>query len=154
MERSKAIKFFKLALDMASTFSKDTSTKVGAIAIEPNTLQIKSIGYNGLPRNLNETVERWKKPNKYFYVVHAEANMICNASLNGVSLANSILIVTFYPCNECAKLIVQSGIKIIITKEPDSSKKNWTESFKISKEIFDELGIQIILLTDEELIRQ
>lgn len=151
MERSKAINFFKVALNMASTFSKDTSTKVGAIAIEPNTLQIKSIGYNGLPRKLEETAERWKKPNKYLYVVHAEANMICNASLNGVSLADSILIVTFYPCNECAKLIVQSGIKIIITKQPDSSKKNWTESFKISKEIFDELGIQIILLTDEEL---
>ena len=152
MERNKAIKFFKVALNMASTFSKDTSTKVGAIAIDPNTLQIISVGYNGLPRKLEETSERWKKPNKYFYVVHAEANMVCNASLNGVSLENSILIVTFYPCNECAKLIIQSGIKIIITKKPDENKKNWIESFKISQELFKELNIEVIYIDDNELI--
>lgn len=151
MDRDKAIKFFKLALNMASTFSKDTSTKVGAIAIEPNTLQIKSVGYNGLPRKLKETPERWIRPNKYLYVVHAEANMICNASLNGVSLANSILIVTFHPCNECAKLLIQSGIKMIITKKPDENKLNWIDSFKIAKELFDELNIEIIYLTDDEI---
>lgn len=151
MEREKAIKFLKLAIYMSELFSKDNSTKVGAITIEPNTLQIKSIGYNGLPRKINETPERWNKPNKYSYVVHSEANMICNASLNGISLSNSILVVTLFPCNECAKLIIQSGIKTIITRPPNLQSEKWGNSFKISMEMFEELGFTIILINDNEL---
>lgn len=151
MEREKAIKFLKLAIYMSELFSKDNSTKVGAITIESDTLQIKSFGYNGLPRKINETPERWDKPNKYSYVVHAEANMICNASLNGISLSNSILVVTLYPCNECAKLIIQSGIKTIITRPPNLQSEKWGNSFKTSMEMFNELGFTIILINDNEL---
>lgn len=152
MERDKAIKYFKLAKYMAELFSKDSSTKVGAIAIAPDTLHIKSIGYNGFPRKIRETEEKWKKPTKYQYVVHAEANLICNASLNGISLENSILVVTKFPCNECAKLIIQSGIKHIISESPNFNSDKWGESSKISLEMFKELNINVVLLEDSEII--
>ena len=151
MDKNKAIKFLKLANNMADLFSKDGQTKVGAIALEPNSFQIKSSGYNGFPRNLEESSCRWQKPNKYNYVVHAEANMICNASLNGVSLLNTIAVTTLYPCKECAKLMIQSGIKTIITKTPDYSNEIWGESFKISKEMFEELGVDVVLINEDEL---
>lgn len=149
MDKDKLIKFLKLASYMAELFSKDPSRKVGAITVEPNTLQIKSIGYNGLPRKIKDTPERWTKPLKYNYVVHAEANMICNASLNGISLSDSILFVTMFPCNECAKLIIQSGIKTIVTKSPNLLDDKWGNSFKISIEMFEELGIKVIIIDDE-----
>lgn len=149
MDKDKLIKFLKLATYMADLFSKDPSTKVGAITVEPNTLQIKSIGYNGLPRKIKDTPERWTKPLKYNYVVHAEANMICNASLNSISLSDSILFVTMFPCNECAKLIIQSGIKTIVTKPPNLLHEKWGNSFKISIEMFKELGIEVIIIDDE-----
>ena len=151
MKKEKAIKYFKLAQHVAELFSKDPNTKVGAIAIAPDTLHVKSIGYNGFPRNLNEEQNKWQRPEKYKYVVHAEANIICNATLNGICLQNSILVVTLFPCNECAKLIIQSGIKTIISKEPNLENSSWSESFKISYNMFNELGINIILLKDIDL---
>lgn len=151
MERNKAIKFYKLAKYAADLFSKDPNTKVGCVCIEPNSLHIKSFGYNGFPRKLVENETKWSKDNKYPYVVHAEMNMICNASLNGVSLQNSILITTMFPCNECAKLLIQSGIKTIISKKPNMSSSKWGESFKISQDMFKELNIEIIILEDDEI---
>ena len=151
MERHKAIKFYKLAKYAADLFSKDPNTKVGAICIAPDTLHIKSIGYNGFPRKLSESDNKWSKNKKYKYVVHAEANMICNASLNGISLQNSILVCTMFPCSECAKLIIQSGINTIISKKPNMNHERWGELFKISEEMFKELNIEIILLDENEL---
>lgn len=151
MDRNKAIKFYKLAKYASDLFSKDPNSKVGAICVDPDTLHIKSIGYNGFPRKFNETEERWNKKNKYNYVAHAETNLICNATLNGVCLKNSILIVTMFPCNSCATLIIQSGIKTIITKAPDYKSVKWGESFKISQEMFNELNIEIIILEDDEI---
>ena len=151
MKKDKAVKYYKLALSIANIFSKDPSTKVGAIAIDEKSLHVRSIGYNGLPRELNESKDRWEKPKKYDYVVHAESNMICNACLNGVSLKDSILVVTMFPCNECAKLIIQSGIKSIISLKPDLEDKRWGESHKISIEMFNELDIELIFLEKEDL---
>ena len=151
MERHKAIKFYKLANYAAELFSKDPRTKVGAICVSPDTLHIKSIGYNGFPRKLSENKDKWLKDKKYPYVVHAEENMICNASLNGISLQNSILICTMFPCSQCAKLLIQSGITTIISRKPNMKSPTWGESFRISLEMFNELDIDIVLLEDEEI---
>lgn len=80
MRRDKAIKYFKLANYQADLFSKDTSKKVGALFLAPESLQILSLGFNGFPRGIDETnTERWKYPNKKFHVEHAERNAIYNA---------------------------------------------------------------------------
>jgi dCMP deaminase len=126
-----------------SQFSKDPDKKVGSIFLHPKTFQILSTGYNGFPRKVNETNKRWKKPEKYKWVVHSEQNGIYNATLNGVKLKNSILFTTKFPCNDCAKGLIQAGIKQIYTYKPNLKHKTWGESMKISLKMFKETNIII-----------
>jgi len=80
--------------------------------------------------------------------LYAEINAIVNATRNGVSLKNSTIYCTFFPCNECAKAIINSGIKKLISYEPDFLHSRWGESFRISHEMLEECGIEIIYYTD------
>ena len=95
--------------------SKDPSSKVGAAIIRDK--RVLSLGYNGMPRGCEDEIMPWGKTssdplkNKYPYVVHAELNAILNANKD---LTGSTLYVTMFPCNECAKAIIQSGIREII----------------------------------------
>jgi dCMP deaminase len=141
---------------MANEFSKDESTKVGALFLKPNTLNILSIGYNGFPRGVNEKIKsRWKRPLKYKYVEHAERNAIYNAALHETCLEDSILFVTMFPCCDCARAIIQSGVKVLITLDFDEyskdKQKRWNDDWKISMEMFDEVGIKVILLKNSEI---
>lgn len=152
MREDKAIKYFKITKTMADLLSKDPSRKVGCMLLKPETLQILSMGYNGFPRGVDETIpERWNRPEKYNFCVHAEINSICNAARSGTSLENSIAIITLYPCCDCSKALIQSGIKCIVTVEPDFNDEIWGEKFKISKLMLDEANVEIILLSDEQL---
>ena len=149
MREDKARKFFNLAEYQANLFSKDPNTKVGAIFLAPNSLQTLSFGYNGFPRNIDETKQtRWKRPTKYYYVSHAEANAIANAGRHGTPLENSIAVVTLFPCTSCAKLMIQVGISTLVTKKPDLSCARWGTEFKYSLEMFKEAGIQMMYIED------
>ena len=143
----KIIKFYKLAKYQADIFSKDPNKKVCALFISPNTYQILSAGYNGMPRSFNESEERWQRPMKYKYVVHAEANGIYNSSLSGVSLSGSICIVTMFPCSNCAKGLIQVGIKSLYTIEPNLDHERWGEDFGYSLELLQESKIEIYIIT-------
>lgn len=129
---------------IASLRSKDPSTKVGAVIVN-DANKIVSTGYNGFPKVVdmslrnslnNDDVYPWAREgerNKYDYVVHAEANAIMSAGITP-AIANEELTLysTLFPCNECAKLIVQSGILRVIYL---SDKYNDTKSCKISMEM-------------------
>lgn len=120
--------------------SKDPSTQVGAcIANDDN--KVVSIGYNGMPQGLKDDQMPWGHgdglESKYLYVCHAEFNAILNSQI--VNLKGTKIYVTLFPCNECAKAIAQAGIKEIIYL---SDKYKDTDSTKVSKKIFDEVGIQ------------
>jgi dCMP deaminase len=141
--KKKQIKNYSQLTYAISQFSKDPDKKVGSIFLHPKTFQILSTGYNGFPRKVNETNKRWKKPEKYKWVVHSEQNGIYNATLNGVKLKNSILFTTKFPCNDCAKGLIQAGIKQIYTYKPDLKHKTWGESMKISLKMFKETNIRI-----------
>jgi len=134
--------FLRLAKEVAS-WSKDPSTKVGAIAVGPKR-NVLAQGYNGFPRGIFDYAERYDdKPTKYMYVVHAEMNVIYNATYNGVSLDGaSLYIHGLPPCSECAKGIIQVGIKEIITETAGIPKK-WQDSWEFSKSMFDEVGITV-----------
>ena len=142
----------KRMMDMAwhiSLWSKDENTKVGCVIVDDDNT-ILSVGYNGHPRGLKDEVkERNERPLKYKYVVHAEINAIVNATRNGVSLKDSTLYCTYFPCNECAKAIINSGIKTVISYEPDFGHKRWGESFRISNEMLKECGVKVIYYSDE-----
>lgn len=123
-----------------STWSKDPSRKIGAVIIGEFG-QIISQGYNGFPRGIKDLKERYdNREVKYKYVVHAEMNAIYNACHNGASINGATMYITGLPvCHECAKAIIQTGIKNVIMDT--SPKENWLESCKLAFEMFREAGI-------------
>ncbi len=99
---------------LAAKRSKDPNTQVGACIVSPDNIII-STGYNGMPTGCSDDVFPWAREGeetKYPYVVHAELNAILNA--NGRDLRGSRLYVALFPCNECAKAIIQSGVKEVL----------------------------------------
>ncbi|MBQ8057573.1 MAG: dCMP deaminase family protein [Ruminococcus sp.] len=105
--------FMGVAL-LAAKRSKDPNTQVGACIVDENNIII-STGYNGFPYGCSDDTFPWERDGddtKYKYVVHAELNAILNA--NGKSLKGATLYVDLFPCNECAKAIIQSGIKEVV----------------------------------------
>ena len=102
---------------LAAKRSKDPNTQVGACIVSPDNIII-STGYNGMPKGCSDDEYPWEREGidtKYPYVVHAELNAILNA--HGRDLQGSRLYVALFPCNECAKAIIQSGIQEIIYAE-------------------------------------
>ena len=134
------LRYMNIAKEFAS-WSKDPSTQVGAIAVG-DAGQVLTQGYNGFPRDVREGNERWhNRDEKYKYVVHAEMNCIYNASHNGVSLKDSTLYVYGLPvCNECAKGIIQVGIKRVVIPNMVVPRK-WEDSTQISRDMFMEARV-------------
>ncbi len=130
-----------------STWSKDPSTQVGAITVGSKK-EVLSQGFNGFPRGIADTPARYKdRHTKYQLVVHAEMNAIYNATYSGTSLDGATLYVHGLPiCSECAKGIIQVGIKkVIVAKCKDL--KHWNDSVKLSQAMFIEAGIPLIIKT-------
>jgi len=130
--------FMGVAL-LSAKRSKDPSTQVGACIVNDRK-RIVGIGYNGFPYGVEDDQFPWAKSSdwvnsKYPYVVHAEPNAILNAT---VPLDNSTLYVTLFPCNECAKLIIQSGIREVIYL---LDKYHDRDMFIASRRMFDAAGV-------------
>ncbi|MBQ6369295.1 MAG: dCMP deaminase family protein [Parasporobacterium sp.] len=126
---------------LAAKRSKDPSTQVGACIVSRDN-KILSIGYNGFPIGCSDDEFPWEKTdtspdhNKYLYSTHSELNAILN--YRGGSLEGTKLYVTLFPCNECAKAIIQSGIKTLIY---DSDKYAGSDSVVASKRMLDAAGV-------------
>jgi len=134
-------RYLKLAHGVAQ-WSKDPSSKIGAIAVGSKG-QVLSQGFNGFPRGLNDYSHRLDdRETKYKYIVHAEMNVIYNATYNGVSLDGATLYVYGLPtCSECAKGVIQVGIERVVMPNMDIPDK-WKESWLLTKSMFDEAGIR------------
>ena len=126
--------------------SKDESTQIGAVVVGLDN-EVLSTGYNSFPRGLDDTKqERQERPEKYFWFEHAERNAIYNAARIGVSLKNSTIYLTSgIPCMDCARGIVNSGIKTVYCKEvcTTKNKEKWDESQKKSLQLLLECGIVV-----------
>jgi dCMP deaminase len=143
----KARKYLQLAECNANLFSKDPDTKVGSIILTEDFSRILSTGINGMPRKMNDdNEERWKRPTKYSYVSHSEANSICNAARTGTPIDGSIIVVTKFPCSTCTKLLIQAGIKKIYSVAPDYNSYVWGNDARISEEMLNETGVEVIIL--------
>lgn len=132
-------------LDLAkqvSTWSKDPSRKIGAVAVGSKG-QILSQGFNGFPRGILDSADRYNdRATKYKLVVHAEMNVIYNATFNGVSLDGASLYVYGLPvCSECAKGIIQVGIKEVFIYTDDAVPAIWTEAYDLTSTMFNESGV-------------
>lgn len=139
-------KFIKLCNHIA-TWSKDTSTKVGAV-ITNRRNKILSVGYNGLPIGVNDEVEeRHTRPVKYNYYEHAERNAIYSAAEEGISLKGGTMYCNYFPCADCARAIIQSGIKEVIYQHdaPESAKDSdsWNTTKQASLEMLRESKVLI-----------
>ena len=132
--------FMGIAL-LSGERSKDPNSQVGACIVSPDN-KILSIGYNGFPIGCSDDEIPWDREGdfvdtKYPYVCHSELNAILNYT--GSTLKQSRIYVTLFPCNECAKAIIQSGIKEVIYM---SDKYKDTDSVKVSKKMLDMAGVK------------
>ena len=133
--------YFMGVAQLASMRSKDPNSQVGACIVSQDN-KILSIGYNGFPTGCSDEEFPWEREGdeletKYFYVTHSELNAILN--YRGGSLEGSKLYVSLFPCNECAKAIIQAGIRTVIYKEdkyPDSP------SVRASKRMLNAAGVR------------
>ena len=129
---------------LAGKRSKDPSTQVGACIVSPDN-KILSMGYNGFPKGCSDDEFPWERENeaddpynaKYFYSTHSELNAILN--YRGGSLEGSKLYVTLFPCNECAKAIIQAGIKTIVYGQ---DKYADTPAVQASKRMLNAAGVR------------
>lgn len=135
-----SISWYSYFMDIAeatSRKSKDPTTKVGAIIVDSNN-RIVSTGYNGMPSGILETVELWKSPKKYDFVLHAELNAIVHCNNKGEGLS---LYTTMFPCKECAKVIAAVGIKYVYYRDQKYDNK-------FTREIFNMCGIKLLRIID------
>ncbi len=136
---------FMTMVYLVASQSKDQSTHAGAVIVGPDN-EIRSTGYNGFVRGLNDyKSERQIRPEKYLWFEHAERNAIYNATLMGVSLKGCKIYLSGLPCMDCARAIVQSGIKEVIA-DVDGIWPYSPETEEISKkslEMFGEVGVRV-----------
>ena len=133
--------YFMAIAKLSAMRSKDPSTQVGACIVGEEN-RILSIGYNGAPNGFNDDIFPWAREGepldtKYLYVTHSELNAILN--YRGGSLEGAKLYVSLFPCNECAKAIIQAGIKTVIY---DCDKYEHTPSVIASKRMMDAAGVR------------
>lgn len=136
--------YFMGVAKLSAMRSKDPSTQVGACIVSADN-KILSMGYNGFPKGCSDDDFPWEKENesvdpynaKYFYTTHSELNAILN--YRGGSLEGTKLYVTLFPCNECAKAIIQAGITTLIY---DSDKYADTPGVHASKRMLDAAGVR------------
>lgn len=139
---------------LASKRSKDPSTQVGACIVNEDN-KIMSVGYNGFPKGCSDDEFPWERDGKssidtkYPFVCHAELNAILNNG--GASLKGCSIYVALFPCNECAKAIIQCGIKHVLYL---SDKYKDTDGVKASKKMFDAAGVEYrrLMLEHKEIV--
>lgn len=142
--------FMGIAL-LAAKRSKDPNTQVGACIVDENNI-ILSTGYNGFPKGCSDDVYSWARDGedtKYPYVVHAELNAILNSG--GKTLKGSSIYVALFPCNECAKAIIQTGIKEVVYL---SDKYEGTPMNVASKRMLESAGVELkkLVPTSDQIV--
>ncbi len=135
--------YFMAIAKLTAMRSKDPNTQVGACIVSSDN-RILSIGYNGTPNGYSDSTFPWDREGspldtKYLYVCHAELNAILNFRGGRRELEGSKIYVDLFPCNECAKAIIQCGIKEVIYL---SDKYSETDSVIASKRMFDTCNVK------------
>jgi len=133
--------YFMGMAHLSALRSKDPSTQVGAVIVSPAN-KVVSIGYNGLPKGCSDDEYPWDREGsaletKYAYVVHAELNAILNSPM---PVTGCRIYVSLFPCNECAKAIIQSGIKEIVYED---DKYADTDYVIASKRMLNSAGVSL-----------
>lgn len=135
-------RFIQLAKHIAQ-WSKDPSTQVGCVVVGPDR-EIRSTGFNGFPRGIEDTSERLADRNlKYPLICHAEENAIMHAARIGVSLRGCVAYTTWPPCTRCARSLVQAGIREIVYPADLDIPDRWLEDFTTSMAMLKEARVEV-----------
>lgn len=144
--------YFHNLLAPIAAKSKDPNTKIGCVVVGPDR-EIRSTGYNSFPRGLDDNVPgRQERPEKYFWVEHAERNAIYNAARCGTQTKNCTIYVSEVPCLDCARGIVQSGISHVVVckvEQNEAFNARWTEHLARVEQLFAECGVNLRFYTGE-----
>ncbi|MGB1435421.1 MAG: deoxycytidylate deaminase [Candidatus Thalassarchaeaceae archaeon] len=134
------LRFIDLARHI-SEWSKDPSTKVGCVIVGEDR-EIRSTGFNGFPRGIDDTSERLEDRNqKYPMICHAEENAIMHAARIGVSLKGTMAYVTWPPCSRCTRSLIQAGVSEVVYPSNVQIPDRWQSDFDIASEMMSEAGI-------------
>lgn len=127
--------------ELVASWSKDRSRHCGAVIVDDRNAVV-SLGWNGFPRGLDDTVEaRHERPAKYLWTEHAERNAIYNAASQGGRVRGCRIYLQWYPCADCARAIIQSGIREVVCFEPDWEDPKWGADFRAVHVMLDECGV-------------
>ena len=140
-------KFMGLAIHVAG-WSKERGRRVGAVIVGPDN-EVRTTGFNGMPRGVDESVEERHSVEtgaKYRWSSHAERNAIYNAARVGIPLASCKIYVPWFPCIECSKAIIQSGLSELVGFEPDFSDPKWGNDFQETAVMLEEGGVIVRFL--------
>lgn len=141
----KARQYMDIAHSIAQ-MSKDRKTKVGAVIIGPQG-EGGPWGYNGIPRNMNDNkAYRHEKPLKQVFFEHAERNAIYTAARTGYQTVGCTLVVTKFPCADCARGIIQCGFARVITPPMDAPDRTWGPLQISARIMLNEAGVEIQIL--------
>lgn len=130
-------RFMALAAHIAA-WSKDPSTKVGCVVVGPDN-EIRSTGYNGLPRGIVDDPMRMERPAKYLWTSHAEENAVAHAARIGVGLKGCTVYVTHCPCSRCARSLIQAGVKRVVWSTGQTSMP--PEEYEVALAMFEEASV-------------
>jgi len=132
------VRFLEMARNSAM-WSKDPSTKVGSVIVDDDK-RVISVGYNGFPKGVADNERLNDREEKYKMIVHAERNALLFANKNVKDC--HIYTYPFIPCSVCAGMIIQAGIKRVVSVKNKNSR--WQEDFKVSRNLFHESGVILI----------
>ena len=132
------LRFLEMARNAAS-WSKDPSTKVGAIIVDDDK-RVISVGYNGFPKGVRDDERLDDRQEKYKIIVHAERNALLFANTDVKNC--HIYTYPFLPCSVCAGMIIQAGIKRVVSVKNNNLR--WQQDFKVSRKMFQEAEIHVI----------
>jgi dCMP deaminase len=134
-------RFLELAEHIA-TWSKDPSTKVGAVVVDKDR-HIICTGFNGFPRGVRDDNRLDDRDVKYLHICHAEENAIAQAARVGARLVGCRMYTSLFPCSRCARLIVQAGIKKVVCRAAVYPTR-WAADFEVSRGILDEGNVKVL----------
>ncbi|MCA9666194.1 MAG: hypothetical protein KC503_11425 [Myxococcales bacterium] len=135
--------FMCMAYKVAAETSQDPNTQVGAVIVRGGKVILS--GANHLPKGVQVTEQRMQRPDKYSFIEHAERNAIFSGAKRGVAIGGSTIYVPWWPCNDCARAIVQSGVKEVVMHKQCIAQMSdrWIETINRSKAILGEGGVKV-----------
>lgn len=141
-----AFRFYQMA-ELVASWSKDPSTRVGAVITKNN--RIVSVGFNGYPHGISDRADIDEREMKYLKTLHAEENAILFAKRD---LDGCDIYVTHFPCPNCAAKIIQTGIASVhCPEQSDDFLSRWGEKVKVSEDMFNEAGVTVVWLPTSDM---